>query len=289
MAVAATAGGGRSGQAFSPDGTGGSAEALACASLNVGAGAGLTVEGWINPVSNTVEEPIVEWNNGSAIGVHFWISVPPSPGTGPGCLYANLLDTAGNNHYFASAAGLIASNAFQHVAVTYDGKSGVADLYINGETVAQKTLGVFTPQTSFGNFNLGYRPGYYFGGRLDEISVYNRAPEFERNCGRLLCRSSGKCAVTSANLDVPPIVTVQPSGQLVQPGGGAVFSAVAVGSPPLGYRWQFNGSNLNNGGGISGATTTTLLVSNITVSAAGIYTLLVTNSSAAAVSDVQAT
>ena len=109
-------------------------------------------------------------NNGSNDGVHLWISVPPSVGTGPGCLYANIIDTTGAGHFFASPAGLITTNTFQYVALTYDTNSGVAVLYINGASVAQQNLGVFTPQTSYSVY-LGDRPaGNRTGGFLWRIA-----------------------------------------------------------------------------------------------------------------------
>jgi hypothetical protein len=49
---------------------------------------------------------------------------------------------------------------------------------------------------------------------------------------------------------------------------------LATGSLPLAYRWQKNGTNLSDGGNISG----TLTISNVALNDAGAYTLKVTNS-----------
>jgi hypothetical protein len=112
--------GGEVGQSFSLNGIDGRVEIKASPTLNVGVGAGLTVEGWIRPSDVRRQSPILEWNSGRAYGTHFYLSVIPPFGGGPGCLYANLIDTNGLNHIITSAGGRIRSNEFQHVALTYD-------------------------------------------------------------------------------------------------------------------------------------------------------------------------
>ena len=52
-------------------------------------------------------------------------------------------------------------------------------IYLNGEIVAQQTLGTFTPQTST-DLYFGYRAedvhaGRRFLGSMDEVEVFNRA------------------------------------------------------------------------------------------------------------------
>jgi hypothetical protein len=70
---------------------------------------------------------------------------------------------------------------------------------------------------------------------------------------------------------VLPFITIQPTNQTMAVGGTASFSVTAGGSPPLSYQWRFGGTNL------SGATNTTLILTNVQVSQAGNYTVLVTN------------
>jgi hypothetical protein len=60
-------------------------------------------------------------------------------------------------------------------------------------------------------------------------------------------------------------------------GGVATFQVSAIGSPPLGYHWFFNGTSLTNGGSISGVTTTQLTVSNAAVANVGTYSVVVAN------------
>jgi len=95
-----------------------------------------------------------------------------------GCLYANLVDVSNVTHEIYSAPGLIQSNLYQHVALTYDTNSGLAMLYYNGTNVATTNLGVFIPKTG-GDVLLGKdmsrATNGYFGGKMDEMSLYSRA------------------------------------------------------------------------------------------------------------------
>ena len=148
----------------------------ASSNLNVGLGNGFTFETWINPSTLNLQ-PLAEWNSNSGdngIGAHFWISEGkyfPGPA---GCLYANLVDTGGGDHYFSTDGGIVTTNTCQHIALTYDEASGVAVIYSNGIAVQTSNLGTFIPQTSF-DFYLGGRPsgfgaGSTYGGVMDEPS-----------------------------------------------------------------------------------------------------------------------
>src|SRR5439155_8966137 len=83
---------------------------------------------------------------------------------------------------------------------------------------------------------------------------------------------------------IAPAITVQPKSVALYAGKTAQFSGKATGSPPLGYQWRKNGTNIANGGSISGVLTDTLTISNIVASDAGAYTLIATNSAGSATS-----
>jgi CSLREA domain-containing protein len=172
------------GTGFSFDGTDDSVLVPASASLDVGTSNGFTIEGWIYPTDITTGRPIVEWNQSGAPfeGTHLWLAIPGPEGSGPGSLFANIKDTSGGNHFFASPSSVLTLNAFQHVSLTYDKTTGVGRLYVNGAEVANSTLGTFTPKTSYNLYigrrpNDGGAPGTWipFAGRMDELSLYNRA------------------------------------------------------------------------------------------------------------------
>ena len=78
-----------------------------------------------------------------------------------------------------------------------------------------------------------------------------------------------------------PALTSQPASQNVESGTRVTFTATAVGTPTLGYQWRSNGTNLPDGNGVSGARTTTLVLSNAQPAQSGSYALVVTNGSGA--------
>jgi hypothetical protein len=75
----------------------------------------------------------------------------------------------------------------------------------------------------------------------------------------------------------PAIYSVS-SNQTYNAGSTATLNVGAFGGAPLGYQWRKNGSTLNNGGNISGATTSTLTISNILAGDAASYSVVVSNS-----------
>jgi uncharacterized repeat protein (TIGR01451 family) len=236
--------------------------------MNVGAGSGMTIEAWVYSTDNNTARPIVEWVSPiiGGYGVHFYVHQG-----GPGALYADLYDTANNHHSIQSATGLILTNVFQHVAVTYDKASGLASLFVNGTQVIQSTLGTFTPQTS-PDLSIGYRPNTVpfgpiaFVGRIDEVTLYSRALSAAELQTIYAAGVAGKC------FSAPPSISTQPTNQATLIGGSAVFNAVAIGSQPLSYQWTFNGTNL------PGATKDSLVLTNVQMTDAGTYAVQITNS-----------
>lgn len=81
-----------------------------------------------------------------------------------------------------------------------------------------------------------------------------------------------------------PSITSHPASQTVEEGTRVLFAGLGSGTPPLTYQWRFNGNDLANGGGISGAKATTLIVSNALLARAGDYTLVVSNAEGFAIS-----
>jgi len=80
------------------------------------------------------------------------------------------------------------------------------------------------------------------------------------------------------SLTAPPFVIIQPQSQTIINHSDATFDVLAGGTGSLAYRWLKNGTNLSDGGNIAGSTTSSLTVSNVAASAAGIYALVVSSS-----------
>jgi hypothetical protein len=105
----------------------------------------------------------------------------------------------------------------------------------------------------------------------------------------LLGGGSGTAAITAYWDDVvvtyydPPSIATQPASTTVAVGAGASFSVVASGNL-MTYQWRFNGENLADGGGISGATTPTLTIASAQGANAGTYTVEVANGAGPVVS-----
>jgi uncharacterized repeat protein (TIGR03803 family) len=88
-------------------------------------------------------------------------------------------------------------------------------------------------------------------------------------------------AVTSATallkvIASPPYLISGPEAQTVLAGSTATFS-VEAGGGALSFQWQENGTNLVDGGSISGSTTPTLILASVTAGSAGAYSVRVSN------------
>lgn len=79
-------------------------------------------------------------------------------------------------------------------------------------------------------------------------------------------------AVNPDAITLPPVISSQPSNQLVNLGGAASFTVSGTGSA-LTYQWYFNGAP------ISGATSSTYSISSAQTANAGNYYVIITNNS----------
>lgn len=80
-----------------------------------------------------------------------------------------------------------------------------------------------------------------------------------------------------------PVITAQPQGLTLAPGGTASFTVAASGSAPLTYRWFINTNMF-----LVGATNSTLTLANVQSTNAGNYFVVITNIAGAVTSSVAA-
>jgi len=84
-----------------------------------------------------------------------------------------------------------------------------------------------------------------------------------------------------------PVIVSQPTNLVTFTGATANFTVTAIGTVPLHYQWQMGGSNLVNGGQISGATTRSLLMSNVQTNNSGTtFNVIITNSAGSVTSSI---
>lgn len=202
---------GKVGQAFSVRGT--HLRVLASPKLDVGGGTGMTWECWINPSDVLPMHPIFDYNNGETFGVHLWIF---SATNSNGALMANLMDTTGMPHMVETQPGVLKAGEWQHVALTYDKRSSMGSIYVNGLLVGEKQLGPFRPQTTYDLF-VGYRPAGLgkdrrFVGAIDEIGLYGRALSPTEIKSIFNAGAAGKCNPQTAKpVTLPPASKTAPT------------------------------------------------------------------------------
>lgn len=112
-------------------------------------------------------------------------------------------------------------------------------------------------------------------------SLTDPAPAVTEHCYRVASVRCGQTGAYSVPLCVTPLVPVvldtMPLPSTVQAGTTASFRVVASGSAPLTYQWRRAGTNLSDGGRISGATTSQLTIAATVEADAGALDVIVSN------------
>lgn len=75
----------------------------------------------------------------------------------------------------------------------------------------------------------------------------------------------------------PPFIVSQPTNQTLAAGATTMLSVTAFGNLPLLYQWQMNGTNLSDGGNVSGSATSALALSHVTAANNAVYSGIVSN------------
>jgi hypothetical protein len=87
-------------------------------------------------------------------------------------------------------------------------------------------------------------------------------------------------------VSVPPVITAQPTNLNVLVGSSVAFYVSASAPGALAFNWQRNGGFLDDGGNVSGATSSALSLSNVQTNDSAAYRVILANNSGAVTSDV---
>lgn len=107
----------------------------------------------------------------------------------------------------------------------------------------------------------------------DYVRADNLAKKLQSDCTQdnCPCQPIGIEAQASTGTGIIPVITVQPTAQSVLAGQNAMFSVTAIGTGPLKYQWKKNNVD------IPGQISQTLLILNVPVSGAAMYSVVVYN------------
>jgi len=156
--------------------------------------------------------------------------------------------------YTAPAAGLMhvdtAGSAFNTILAVYVGPG------LSFNTLTNVACGYTT------NYSKRGQPSLIIPGVAAKTKFYIAVDGY---------RGASGAAKLNIGLGQPPQITSAPQSQTVAPGGQATFQVTASGLAPLAYQWQFDGANL------PGATQSSYRIDNAQSTAAGAYTVVVSN------------
>lgn len=215
---------------------------------------------WNGSIINQGQQPV-------QISPALFINSGQAPSGLPGTISFYSYDSS-EHHIYSSPRSAWDTNSWYQVVITLDA-AGNSYLFVNGQVETTATNIPFGQQNS--NFyigaNIGQSPGQqYFSGDIDDIRVYNRA------------LSSNEVPQLYAYESDLPVITSQPQPEIVPQGSAISFSVVATAQNPLIYQWSKDGLPLSN------ATNTTLLLSNVQPSQAGLYSVAISNGFAGVIS-----
>ena len=113
------------------------------------------------------------------------------------------------------------------------------------------------------------------GATAPTLALTNAQPANAGAYALVVSNAYGALTSSVASLVVYPGIVQHPVNQSVAPGATASFSVAVAGTPSPLYQWYKNGLPLSNGGNVSGATASTLVLANVATADAGSYRAVV--------------
>ena len=158
--------------------------------------------------------------------------------------------------------------AWTHIVMSASRMRQNVSFYANGQSIGEYTVPDFRLWPAVGPMYLGYSPlggDEFLAEKIDDLRLYARALSDAEV--RQLYDYESNLNLTNA----APVIIAQPRGQSVYAGDTAELQVVARGSWPLSYQWRKDGGTLNE------KTNTTLILTNVSPTDTGDYTVVVTN------------
>ena len=234
----------------------------------------VTLTAWINPSTPAAFSGIVFCRNGSTVaGLNISGGTDINGNPALGYTWNNEAGTYGWNSQIAPPSGV-----WSYVALVITPTNATVYIFNTNGLLSASNPYTHVVQSFSGNTLVG----------ADNISTGNR--EFN---GSLYGAAIYASALTQRQLETiygaasgvsnfPPVIVSQPVSQSLYAQQTATISAPASGTQPLSYQWMtFDGvgayANIANGGRISGATSASLVISNLALADATNFVLVVTN------------
>ena len=138
--------------------------------------------------------------------------------------------------------------------------------------VTASGMASFVYQWSFNSVNIGSATNAV-------LTLTNIQPNQAGSYEVLVSNGGGATNSASATLTVvvPPVITQQPQSQTVLSFNSTAFAVAAIGTGPLTFQWQLNGTNLVDNGNVTGSATTSLTLASVSVRDAGNYDVVVSS------------
>jgi hypothetical protein len=153
-------------------------------------------------------------------------------------------------------------------------------------SAANMSVGDILQIAVWGNYTTGWSSLLYIpAGGAQYFSSNTNVASVDAN-GMITMNSPGIATITASYQGftsqtfistIAPFITTQPQNVAAVVGSNATFSVVAVGMNPLGYQWQFNGTNLADNAQTTGSHSNVLSLSSLTMANGGTYQVVVTN------------
>jgi hypothetical protein len=208
------------------------------------------------------------------------------------CSINNL--NADTTYYFVVAATNylgVSGNSAQANAKTFavGGTAPAITQQPQNQTVNVSSTATFSVTAT--GLSLGYQWRFnassIAGATASSFTKTNAQTSDSGNYSVVITNAYGSTTSTNATLmvvTVPPSITAQPQNTTNNAGTIANFSVTVTGTAPYVYQWKKDGSVLNNGGNVSGATSSSLTLTSVSSSDAAIYTVVITNTAGSATS-----